>query len=154
MCSPVHVASTMGFTACLQLLQAYRADFTTRSIHGATSLHEAAANGHTGSHNYQIILGYSSLQFIDVALWNREMPLTLVKSCGQFLYIKCWIFLSADSLEFLLACGIPADEPAGSSGATALHYAVTGAHGQCVHTLLQYGANINAMASSEVSLHI
>ena len=46
--SPAHVASTMGFTECIKLLQAYRADIHTRSIHGATSMHEAAANGHTG----------------------------------------------------------------------------------------------------------
>ena len=59
--------------------------------------------------------------------------------------------LYTDSLEFLLVCGVTPDEPAGVSGATALHYAVTGAHGQCVHSLLEYGASINAVVESEVS---
>ena len=54
-----------------------------------------------------------------------------------------------ESLEFLLACGIAPDDPAGDSG---VHYASTGAHAHCVHTLLKYGANTNAVATSEVSL--
>ena len=34
-------------------------------------------------------------------------------------------------------------------GASALHYAVSGYHGDCIHLLLQYGANVNAVAISE-----
>lgn len=45
--SPAHVSATLGLLPCLQLLQAYGADFTLKSIQGATPMHEAAANGHT-----------------------------------------------------------------------------------------------------------
>ena len=62
------------------------------------------------------------------------------------------LYIYTESLEFLLACGISPDDPAGDSGATALHYAATGTHGHCVHTLLKYGANINAVSTSEVEL--
>ena len=57
--------------------------------------------------------------------------------------------VSTESLEYLLTCGCHADDHAGPTGATALHYAVTAAHGECVHILLNYGANVNAVVTSE-----
>ena len=46
--SASHLAATLGSILSLQLLQAYGASFSVKSVHGATPLHEAAANGHTG----------------------------------------------------------------------------------------------------------
>ena len=40
------------------------------------------------------------------------------------------------------------DEPA-DGGATALHYAVSGGHEECVRVLLQYGADINSITTTE-----
>ena len=46
--SPCHVAATVGALQCLQLMHAQGADLDLKSTHGATPLHEAAANGHEG----------------------------------------------------------------------------------------------------------
>ena len=40
------------------------------------------------------------------------------------------------------------NEPA-EGGATALHYAVSGGHEECVRILLQYGADINSITTTE-----
>ena len=40
------------------------------------------------------------------------------------------------------------NEPA-EGGATALHYAVSGGYEECVRVLLQYGANINSLTTTE-----
>ena len=40
------------------------------------------------------------------------------------------------------------NEPA-EGGATALHYAVSGGHEECVRVLLQYGADINSITTTE-----
>ena len=40
------------------------------------------------------------------------------------------------------------NEPA-EGGATALHYAVSGGHEECVRVLLQYGADINSTTTTE-----
>ena len=46
--SPSHIAATVGSMQCIQILQAYGADFGAKSVHGATPMHEAAASGNTG----------------------------------------------------------------------------------------------------------
>ena len=46
--SPSHVAAKVGSLQCIQILQAYGADFGAKSMHGATPMHEAAANGNPG----------------------------------------------------------------------------------------------------------
>ena len=40
------------------------------------------------------------------------------------------------------------NEPA-DGGATALHYAVSGGHEECARILLQFGADINSITSTE-----
>ena len=54
-----------------------------------------------------------------------------------------------ESLEYLLACGCHADDPAGPTGATALHYVAAAGHGECVQVLLQYGASANSVVVTE-----
>ena len=41
------------------------------------------------------------------------------------------------------------NEPA-EGGPTALHYALSGGHEECVRVLLQYGADINSITTTEV----
>ena len=57
-----------------------------------------------------------------------------------------------DALEFIVSVVSGAEnsvnEPA-EGGATALHYAVSGGHEECVRVLLQYGANINLFTTTE-----
>ena len=54
-----------------------------------------------------------------------------------------------ESLEYLLACGCHANDPAGPTGATALHYVVAAGHGECVQVLLQYRASANSVVVTE-----
>ena len=65
----------------------------------------------------------------------------------------CMYFTSStDALEYLVTMAGAEDkvnEPAGEGGATALHYAVSGGHEECVRVLLQYGADINSITSTE-----
>ena len=60
--------------------------------------------------------------------------------------------MHADALEFIVTVLSGAedslDEPA-DGGATALHYAVSGGHEECVRVLLQYGADINSITTTE-----
>ena len=62
------------------------------------------------------------------------------------------IYVHADALEFIVTgVGRAEDslnEPA-EGGATALHYAVSGGHEECVRILLQYGADINSITTTE-----
>ena len=81
---------------------------------------------------------------------GRDKPGILDSTVSSICVINQLYYSTAESLEYLLTCGADPDDPAGSSGATALHYAVTGAHVQCVHTLLHHGANVNAVTTSEV----
>ena len=61
-------------------------------------------------------------------------------------------FAFADALEFIVTMVDGAEdsvnEPA-EGGATALHYAVSGGHEECVRVLLQYGANVNSITTTE-----
>ena len=60
--------------------------------------------------------------------------------------------LFADALEFIVTVMVGAEdsvnEPA-EGGATALHYAVSGGHEECVRVLVQYGADINSITTTE-----
>ena len=51
-------------------------------------------------------------------------------------------------LEYLLSGGAPVNE-AILGGATPLHYAVAAGHMTCIQILLQYNADVNAMATNE-----
>ena len=55
----------------------------------------------------------------------------------------------SDVLEYLISCGCRVSEVAGSSGSTALHYSVSGGHEGCVRVLVQYGADVNPLMTSE-----
>ena len=59
------------------------------------------------------------------------------------------VLYPTESLEYLLACGCHADDPAGPTGATALHYVAAAGHGECVQVLLQYGASANSVVVTE-----
>ena len=56
---------------------------------------------------------------------------------------------TADVLEYLLSVGSPVNAPAGQSAATPLHYAMAGGHVTCVQVLVDHGADVNAIATSE-----
>ena len=49
--------------------------------------------------------------------------------------------------------GCQVNQPAGGSHTTALHYAVSGGHKECMQMLLQYGAEINSVMTSEEVQH-
>ena len=70
----------------------------------------------------------------------------------SYMYIQCTCTMylcPTESLEYLLACGCHADDPAGPTGATALHYVAAAGHGECVQVLLQYGASANSVVVTE-----
>jgi ankyrin repeat protein len=62
------------------------------------------------------------------------------------------VHVHVDALEFIVTVVGGAEdsvnEPA-EGGATALHYAVSGGHEECVRVLLQYGADINSITTTE-----
>ena len=70
-------------------------------------------------------------------------------SC-MYVQCTCTMYLRpTESLEYLLACGCHADDPADPTGATALHYVAAAGHGECVQVLLQYWASANSVVATE-----
>ena len=78
--------------------------------------------------------------------------------CGTtYIFIDCHplcqLIFNAAALEYIVTVAgeegsAAVNEPA-EGGATALHYAVSGQHEECVRVLLQYGADINSLTSTE-----
>ena len=68
---------------------------------------------------------------------------------NEFIYIQNYLF--TDALEYIVTVTGEEgniNEPA-EGGATALHYAVSGGHEDCVRVLLQFGADINSITTTE-----
>lgn len=108
------------------MLFQYNADFNCKSTDKATPLHDAAANGHSGTH------------------YVCELHVLICKS-------TCPLYI--DALQFLLECGADPNINGSVSemGPSPLHFAVSNSHSECVEILLQYKCNINAVLLHEVS---
>ena len=85
-------------------------------------MHEAAANGHSG-----------------ITTATKQTNKQTNKSLSP----------PIDALEYLISVGCQVNEPAGSTGVTALHYAASGRSEGCVRVLLHYGADINSITTTE-----
>ena len=66
---------------------------------------------------------------------------------------ECMVFIHAAALEYLISAGCQVNQPAGENHTTALHYAVSGEHAECIQVLLQYGAEVNPLMTTEEVQH-
>ena len=51
-CSVAHIASSLGYLDCLDLIHSHIGHIDLKNDRGARPLHEAAGNGHIGNFNF------------------------------------------------------------------------------------------------------
>lgn len=132
--SALHLAVLSGSVECVSRLLEYGLSVDQSDEEQRTPCHVAAKLG--------------SLEMVQL-LHSYGADLTLPSALGAHPSHEAAAHGHPDVLEYLLSAGSPVNAPAGQSAATPLHYAMAGGHVTCVQVLVDYEADVNAIATSE-----